>query len=261
MDLRQFMPEPISIVGVDLGQRQDYTAVSVIERHLVPAKPGEIRAGSRLRYVGDGYVPEECAVIPVRREYHCRHLERYRDVPYPDVIEDLLGLVDAVDGDRVLVVDATGVGLPIFDNLYRALSGSLDPRDERETKLVGVLIHGGDRVTPPKRGVVGVPKRDLVGVSQVLLESKRLKVAEGLELKDTLLEELRNFKIKIDPKTAHDSYSHWREADHDDLVLSVALACWIGEARLRKQDQVQVPNHIPGYLVGEPADARGMWGS
>jgi hypothetical protein len=27
-------------------------------------------------------------------------------------------------------------------------------------------------------------------------------------------------------RTAHDSYEHWREGDHDDLVLAAALACW-----------------------------------
>jgi hypothetical protein len=32
--------------------------------------------------------------------------------------------------------------------------------------------------------------------------------------------------VKIDPKTAHDSYEHWRESDHDDLVLATALGCW-----------------------------------
>jgi len=38
-----------------------------------------------------------------------------------------------------------------------------------------------------------------------------------------------NFKVKIDPATAFDSYSIWHEADHDDLVLVVALACWVDE--------------------------------
>jgi hypothetical protein len=35
--------------------------------------------------------------------------------------------------------------------------------------------------------------------------------------------------VKINISTAHDSYEAWREGDHDDLVLSVALACWAGE--------------------------------
>jgi hypothetical protein len=35
-----------------------------------------------------------------------------------------------------------------------------------------------------------------------------------------------HFRLKTDPKTAHDSYEHWREANHDDLVLAAAMACW-----------------------------------
>jgi len=29
----------------------------------------------------------------------------------------------------------------------------------------------------------------------------------------------------------HDSYGAWREGAHDDLLLSVALACWAAEKR------------------------------
>jgi hypothetical protein len=48
-----------------------------------------------------------------------------------------------------------------------------------------------------------------------------------------LMKKLLNFKVKIDPKTAHDSYSVWRENPHDDLVFAVALAYWLGENRRR----------------------------
>jgi hypothetical protein len=37
---------------------------------------------------------------------------------------------------------------------------------------------------------------------------------------------MQHFRRKIDLRTAHDSYEHWREGDHDDLVLAVCLACW-----------------------------------
>lgn len=30
-------------------------------------------------------------------------------------------------------------------------------------------------------------------------------------------------------RNAHVSYAAWREQEHDDLVLAVALACWWGE--------------------------------
>src|SRR5215212_5175327 len=41
-----------------------------------------------------------------------------------------------------------------------------------------------------------------------------------------LREELLNFRRKQNKVTAHSSYEHWRESDHDDLVLAAALACW-----------------------------------
>jgi hypothetical protein len=41
-----------------------------------------------------------------------------------------------------------------------------------------------------------------------------------------LKQELSTFKRKVSLKTGHDSYEHWRESDHDDLVLAAALACW-----------------------------------
>jgi hypothetical protein len=43
---------------------------------------------------------------------------------------------------------------------------------------------------------------------------------------EILKKELLNFRMKIDPKTAHDSYEHWRESEHDDLVLAVSMAAW-----------------------------------
>jgi hypothetical protein len=99
--------------------------------------------------------------------------------------------------------------------------------------LYTIGIHGGDRVLwdEADRYLVKVPKRHLVAVVQVLLLSGRLKIAEALPEAKTLVKELLNFKVKIDPATAHDSYSAWRENLHDDLVLAVALACRIGEQR------------------------------
>lgn len=93
---------------------------------------------------------------------------------------------------------------------------------------MAVSIHGGDRVSQEGRDY-RVPKRDLVGVVAVLLQQQRLRIAERLPQTPLLTQELLHFKVRIDPTTAHDSYSAWREADHDDLVLALALAVWWGE--------------------------------
>jgi hypothetical protein len=38
------------------------------------------------------------------------------------------------------------------------------------------------------------------------------------------------------PKTAHDSFSRWRERDHGDHVLATAIARWFGEARYARTE-------------------------
>jgi hypothetical protein len=116
------------------------------------------------------------------------------------------------------MIDHTGVGRPVYDMLIDA---------KLTCPLLGVSIHGGDRVSKDGQQV-RVPKRDLVSITQVL-QGARLKIADSLPEAQTLIREMLNFKIKIDPVTAHDSYSAWRESQHDDLVLATALALWCGE--------------------------------
>lgn len=76
-----------------------------------------------------------------------------------------------------------------------------------------------------ERGTMQVPKKDLVGVLQLLLQEKKLKVAKDLEHARTLLDELQHFKIKTAP-LKDDAAIEWRERPHDDLVLAVAIAVW-----------------------------------
>jgi hypothetical protein len=89
-----------------------------------------------------------------------------------------------------------------------------------------VTITGGDSVVRDNAYHARVPKRELVGLLVALFQSGRLKVARYLELAPALLDELLNFRVKVNLQTAHDSYEAWRESAHDDLVLATALACW-----------------------------------
>jgi hypothetical protein len=114
-----------------------------------------------------------------------------------------------------LVIDKTGVGAAVLDMFTAA---GLRP--------YGVTITGGDRVVHEDSRHAKVPKRDLVGLLVALFQSGQLKVARDLELAPLLLNELLNFKLKVNVQTAHESYEAWRESIHDDLVLAVALACW-----------------------------------
>jgi hypothetical protein len=185
-------------------------------------------------------------------------LERFElGTPYPEVISKVLRLLmrppirHHLDRSR-LIVDATGVGRPVVDS-FRA----------QGVYPIAVTIHGGDTVTGEAPEILNfrVPKRDLVAAVQTTLQSRRLRIAAGLPLADVLRKELLNFRVKIDPKTAHDSYSHWREGDHDDLVLATACVVWYREAtsvrieqRNRDQGGYKVPHNpnVEPFIKGEP---------
>lgn len=178
-------------IGLDLGQASDYTALNVMQQ--VENKDGNV--------------------------YHVRRLERIRGESYPNIAKKVNAIMasPALIGHADLVVDQTGVGAPVVDLL-------------RQTGLkpVAVSIHGG-AATTREGDNWKAPKRDLVGTLQVLLQSGRFKVSDKLKLGPILQAEMLNFKVKIDPVTAHDSYAAWRDNEHDDLVLSAALAAWWAE--------------------------------
>jgi len=117
-----------------------------------------------------------------------------------------------------LVIDKTGVGTAVADMFTAA-----------GMRPYAVTITGGDEVIRDGQYHVKVPKRELVGNLVMLFQSGRLKIAEGLAEGPVLINELVNFKVKVNLATGHDSYEGWRESVHDDLVLAVALACWHGE--------------------------------
>ena len=173
-------------IGLDLGQSKDYTALIILE--------------TIHQYRGK------------EDTYNVLNLERTRGTPYTEVVDRTKAIMQKLKGAS-LVVDQTGVGAPVVDMFRKA-----------GLKPVGVMIHGGAAESRESQ-TWKVPKRNLVGVVQVPLQNKRLNIANG-PLQDILVNELLNFKVKIDPETAHDSYSAWRERDHDDLVLAVALAVW-----------------------------------
>jgi hypothetical protein len=233
-------------VGLDLGQSADYTALTVLEEPVWIG--GETSWDDFGVFLPDGVEEDEGWVSPSRltpqsannalavnykygRPAHpplyLRHLERFDlGTRYTDIIKSVKQLLlrepirRRIKRTRLLV-DATGVGRAVVDGFWQA-----------GVRPISITIHGGSSVKPePGTGGYGfrVPKRDLVSAVQVLLQNGRLSMAEGLELVPVLKTELRDFRMKIDPKTAHDSYSHWQEGDHDDLVLATAVAAWYRE--------------------------------
>ena len=185
-------------IGVDLGQRRDYSAIAVVERVYEQATADEF-----LKHGVDG-----------QWWFRVRMLERMRlQTPYPDVVKRVKEIANLplIAMGRTVVVDGTGVGPPVVDMLRRAGIGcSIQP----------VLITGGARGST---GLVGgyesVPRSVLLTNLQVLVQQGRLVVAADCREAETLKRELLGLKL-VGPGSE----------EHDDLVIAVALAVW--KARL-----------------------------
>jgi hypothetical protein len=186
------------ILGLDLGQARDPSALAIIEQ----ADAEDRRDSGRL---------------------DLRDLRRWDlGTTYPAVVDDLRTLMRRPElaGHCSLVVDGTGVGRPVVDYL-RGSGIACTPATI--TGAQQALAPDYERVTSD--GWWSVPKRDLVSALAVALETDRLRIAAELAYAPALRAELGNFKAKI-TLAGNDTYEAWRESDHDDLVLATALAVW-----------------------------------
>jgi hypothetical protein len=217
-------------IGLDLGQSADYTALAVIEEQAFDGFSGTWVSPANLHpdVLAHHYKRAKREGRPPHPPLHLRHISRFElGTPYPDIVAHVKRMLDSLpiaDMPTSLVIDKTGVGAAVVDSFVAA---GMNP--------IAITIHGGGAVTMENaRGKYAhrhyrVPKRDLVTTMQVLMQRRRLLIPAAIALGDVLKTELRNFRVKIDPRTAHDSYEHWREGDHDDLVLATAMACWFRE--------------------------------
>lgn len=224
------------MLGLDLGKKRDYTALAVLKQTPVPTgRTQHVWAGERPN--GESYYEWQSEL---EYSYDLIHLDRWQGKDYRDAIPVVQAVVQRVrqaasqeffqrngytragEGEPVvsLVVDQTGVGEAVIESL-------------REAGLVcqGIVIHGGDSVNPMDGGY-RVPKRELVGVVEVLLQNRRLRIGRTIPMAQVLVNELQSFQAKIKLTTGHTSYAadeSWREGEHDDTVLAVAMAAWYGE--------------------------------
>jgi hypothetical protein len=204
---------PDHLIGLDLGQSTDPSALAVLKRRFTLDECGAPVRGHRDNRL---------------YEFVCVHLERYPlGTSYPSVIDAVHRLVrdPRLQPEPRLAIDATGVGRAVVD---------LFLNEHMPAQVVPITITAGDTV---RRGrwnrsaAFGywVPKSELVSAVQAGLQTRRLKVVPSLALAGTLRMELADFRIAIS-ESARETFSA-RDGTHDDLVLSVAMPLWLGGRR------------------------------
>jgi hypothetical protein len=190
--------------GLDLGQAKDFPALVCVDRQPL-TEP-----------------------LPKRRwRYDVRHLQTWdlgtkyvAPKGQPSIAADVAKLYGTPQlAGTTLVPDFTGVGRPVVDTL----------RAERvRARIVPVTTTSGKLVHEDvDNRAWNVPKKDLVGVLQVLLQANLVRWSPKLPLAARLEKELSDFRVTI-TRARNETFGA-EASQHDDLVLALMLACWLGE--------------------------------
>ena len=184
------------IISVDIGQTNEYTAITVIEEIR------DLRGG---------------------KFFHVGHIERMEaGTTYHTIIQRINELRDRPEFKQCIVhvvVDLTAVGKPVWELLEKQCLGCV---------ITGVFITGGDSVTEEERCIFRVPKRDLITSLQLVLQGNALVIAEGLPEGDAFRSGLASYGEKKVSLNMHGHVENWREGANDGIVLSVAIGVWDG---------------------------------
>ncbi len=248
------MYAPEFYVGLDLGKTRDYTAMAVLVSTMQPTgRVTRIPAGFSM---AEGQVYD--TVPQLEQHFEVLHLDRWRGKLYRDAVPKLERVLAGITArnhamnqamnngrathpDVTVLVDQTGVGVAVVDDVLRAAG----------LQVTGITITGGQ--TPNQDGHDWrVPKADLVGRLEVAFENRRLALPgpdDGVPLVDALVGELGTFRAKKKLATGHETFEHWRETDHDDLVLALAMAVWYAEHRHQVNQGIMETAAVLGEMM------------
>jgi hypothetical protein len=193
------------IMGLDLGQSQDPTALSVMQWDRTPLETWSPRRGNSNVLFQDS-----------QTHFDIRHLERLRlGWSYPEMISYVADVLqrEPLRDNCTLVIDETGVGRVVGD-LF----------DAAGLRPIKVSITAGSDATRISERRWHVSKTVLISSLDARLNTGELRIAKRLTEAHALAEELRDFR-RLVTAAAHATYGA-RTGKHDDLVLSLALATW-----------------------------------
>ena len=187
---------PTYSVSLDVGSEQDHSVFSILRilQHKI-ANPAEPVDDTGLPHYGLVYLE----VMPLKTQYNA--------------VEDRAqAILHGIRNDCHFLVDATGVGNPIYQRL-------------QPLGAIPIIVVSGHTVNARENGGYNVPKRDIVTSLQAVMHSRRLQIASQLPHLDDLRKQILGFKMK--PRDSGSLGFEARvEKTHDDIVMSLAVNVW-----------------------------------
>ena len=89
-------------------------------------------------------------------------------------------------------------------------------------------------------GYWSVPKKDLIFPAVAAFQQGRIRIAKGIKDRDALVNELKNYRSKVNISTGNLAFEPWRESEHDDLLFATCLALWGWEVKRRGTTKLRI---------------------
>ena len=191
-----------TFLGLDLGQRQDFSALAVVDLAETVSTRRDPVTCAFLR--DQTLILRSLERFPLGTDYTelAAHARRHIVTPPP--------FAPASTPKASLAIDAGGPGGPVV-NMFRHAGLPCD--------MFPVMMTSGVTGGDLARGGYSAPRRELAGLLRVALESRMLRIPGDLPLCRQLLHEIRTFS------------PIGGQSEHDDMAVAVALALWVAHRR------------------------------
>lgn len=214
------------VIGLDLGQANDYSAMVVMRR--VFWRKGQSPGKDPAKLWHQIVTVVRWPLLTV----------------YPKIVEDVYEAYKLFEGTIAemgvaLVVDAGGPGRPVIDVLR-----------EKGLKPIGVSITAGNLAHEREDGSLTAPKRDICTALLVAAQCGDVQVAPKVPDAQEFRNQIGAFGYKVKPASGDLSYESVMTEVHDDIVVAAAIALWYSTVRLSKSyfDSRQNRGHVePAY--------------
>lgn len=210
-------PKPSWLTGLDLGQRMDHTALSVIE--LSWHERGQCKTDYTWLYEPQ-LVLRGLERVPLGLTYELIHeiVAEKLQILEERIVKETNRAAPAQE----LIIDAGGPGPPMVDRLRRSL--------KKTVTITPVIITGGKGENSLTNGYVGIPRRSILTRLVHMINAQILRCPVNLEGWDEFAREF----CEISADSSHPASAR----SHDDMVMSTGLAAWVAARN--------VPELIPG---------------
>jgi hypothetical protein len=203
------------LIGLSLGRPHEPTGLAVVE--VTPGDEPRFHVHELARFeAGTRYrdIAASVRAIATRKPVYRSWVEHV-------AIPHTKASVRREERERfpVLAIDRTGVGETVADTFREAMPSGMDVYD--------FVLSAGD-VESRGQGIRRYPRRELAGVLQLVVQSRRITVAPTLPHGATLAREMARFKARVS-LSAKDEDIAWREGEYDDLVLALAAAVYFAD--------------------------------